>query len=90
MNHNAIPYLKFSLRRDMDRKDLAPKEALIINNLRHIYNVIFNGKLCEASYVACLDSFGRKGLVLICSYGLLGSRLQFDFSKSTEEVDTEH
>ncbi len=87
MKTNYASFFKFLLRRDMEQKHLAPTELLIIDNLRHLYNVIFGEKSCEASYIASLDCFGRNNLILICSYGLLDSRKQYDFSKSLEECD---
>ncbi len=87
MKTNYLSFLKLLLRIDMQQKSLAPKGPLIIDNLRHMFDVIFNSSPHEASYTASLDCFGRNDLILICSYGLLDSRKQYDFSKSLKELN---
>ncbi len=73
MKRNYFSYLKFSLRRDMEKKGCAPSERLCIDNNKHTFQIHIGNKPQGASYVASFDNFDDEENVLTCSYGLLNS-----------------
>jgi hypothetical protein len=86
MKTNYLPYFKVLLRKEMKLRGLAPKEKLLIDNNRHTYKVKFEGKEYEATYIATMDNFGSKDLILFCNYGLVNSKKQYSFEKSLKDI----
>ena len=58
---------------------LAPKK-LISDNNRHMYWVNIDGQPRQASYIATRNPVGKKGPALICSFGLIDEKTQYNFS----------
>ena len=55
---NYFPYFKFKLRRDMEKRGLAPSSRIITDGESQLYSVNINGTLRTALYTAI--SAGRR------------------------------
>jgi hypothetical protein len=87
MKPNYLRYLKFALRRDMEKRGHSPSGRLCIDSNRHSYDVLIDTKTQKASYVASFDNFGGEEEMIMGSYGLLDSHDQYKFRKSVNHRD---
>lgn len=60
----------FYLKEHMSNNNLLSSEEIIVDDEPHEYQVIRNGKLEDAYYIAMHDYVGKHGPRLICFYGL--------------------
>ncbi len=73
---NYLPYFKFLTRRDMEKKGFVLLGRLYTDGQRHHLKKKDN----PGSYIASIESCDSENLILFCSYGLIDSNEQHNFS----------
>ena len=76
---------KRHLMRDMGDNQMEPEGDLIIDGTTQEYDVYRDGRRERAYYTANLYPLGNREPILICHYGLQGSKIQYAYSSDTSK-----